>query len=197
MSISSIKRRFTENQLPPPGNKDLWLLLSVDLQLFLGFFVMFVIGWIAEPEAFQIGYDAVNGPVAFANTVILLTSSYFAVLMSQRFEAGDEAGALKLIKVVIALGCAFIVLKLIGYVADWQAGHMAFDNAFFGYYLMITVTHLFHVVVGVGLFIAALVKVPEWMKLEKGREYVESVTVFWHFVDMVWVLLFPLCYLMG
>lgn len=197
MSISGIKRRFTESQIPPPGIKDLWLLLSIDLQLFLGFFIMFVVGWIAEPDAFQIGYDAVNGPVAFANTVILLTSSYFAVLMTQRFEEGDEAGAKKFVKAVIALGCAFIALKLVGYVADWQAGHMTFDNAFFGYYLMITVTHLFHVVVGVGLFIATLVKLPEWIRAADGHSYVESVAVFWHFVDMIWVLLFPLCYLMG
>lgn len=196
MGMAQTWARMRGPQKAPPGIKELWLLLSVDLQLFLFFFIMFVVEWIAAPAEFQLGYDAVNGPIAFSNTIVLLTSSYFVVRMTDAFKQGDESAVRKALVTVIMLGCAFVILKVVGYFADYNAGHFEFDNAFFGYYVMITATHLFHVLVGVVLFVVCLVKVREWLDASR-IDLVESCAVFWHFVDMIWVLLFPLCYLMG
>tara|TARA_R110002110_G_scaffold205066_1_gene416781 strand:+ start:190225 stop:190728 length:504 start_codon:yes stop_codon:yes gene_type:complete len=166
----------------------MWVLILSEMLFFSAFFVLFSWQRASEPELFnqsQLLLDPISGGL---NTLVLLTSGLFAALAVQASAAQQTPRCRTWLALTMLLGLAFCFIKVLEYADKLGAGLTPQTSIFFSYYYLLTAFHLAHVVFGLGLL--ALVT---W---QTSRENVETVTAFWHMVDLIWVMLYPLLYLL-
>lgn len=182
-----------------PGEAELWIFILGDLVVFGLFFAIW--GWshATQPELFAWGGAQMNRALGLANTLVLITSSAAVAsgLNLARLGRGHEA---RLAYAAAAtLGCAFVIVKAIEYGQHINAGADALSSPYFMYYFVFTGIHLLHVLVGIT---ALLFVMRRCRQLPPGRQpdegdlvFLEGVGVFWHLVDLLWIVLFFLIYL--
>ncbi len=177
----------------PPGGLLIWSLVLMELFTFGVALVAFVISGRSEPEVFQSGRAHLQPYFGVANTVFLLASGYFMAAAVERFKKGVDARPF--IRFAMAGGCLFLILKAIEYSGKIEAGFTLGHDTFFTYYWLLTVFHVLHVLVG--LIILAVLHCrlrPSANPL--ASEDLEAGAVFWHMCDLIWLLLFPIIYLL-
>lgn len=180
-----------------PGDGAIWVMVLGDLIIFGSYFVIFMVHRAMAPQEFLAAQQHLNLTIGAVNTLVLLTSSWFVARSVVAARAGDIAAALRLTYFGGACGVVFIAIK--GYewttkiTQGYSLGNSAFDE-FFNFYYMLTGVHLFHVLLG--LLILGIV-VRELRNPQKRRvSMVESGAVYWHMVDLLWVVIFGLLYVM-
>ena len=179
-----------------PGAEGIWALIGADAVVFAILFVSFMVERRRNPEVFEAGRQALNPNLGGIDTLILLTSSWTIALAIQaaRRNAVDRIPGLLLGGVLT--GVLFTVSKSIEYAGKFSQGITPATNGFFMWYFVLTGVHLLHVLIGTSLL--AFV----WTGARRGAYgsanlvVPESVASFWHLVDLVWIMLFPLLYLM-
>jgi nitric oxide reductase NorE protein len=175
-----------------PGVDGFWVLVAGDLVLFTALFVGFVrtlASDVAAAEAARASLDPDRGGI---NTLLLLTSSWCVVRAIHAARSGSPA-ALRWITAGIAGGLGFVVVKGTEYVGSISHGHPEAQAEFFSWYYAITGLHLGHVVIGCVLLTVFAVR---WRRRgPTGGEGADTVAVFWHLVDALWIVIFPLIYL--
>lgn len=191
------------------GKVGLWLFILSEILLFGAFLASYVgtrlgnpecaLGVVVWPEAGHLPGLA----MAALNTVLLLTSSYTMVRAITRAERADRAGFRANMIATIVLGLGFLVVKSAEYALKVSHGYYPGSelakaspglSIFLSYYYMLTILHGLHIVAGlvwngVALFASARAPMPA---VARRAEY---AGLYWHFVDVVWVFLFPLLYL--
>jgi nitric oxide reductase NorE protein len=170
-----------------PGHPIMWVLILSELVVFGAFLLTFSGARVFDPQGFaqdQVQLDRLAGGI---NTLILLTSGLFAVFAIQAVNAGKICRCRLWLVLASLSGAVFLVIKMIEYGAKFDAGIGLESSTFFTLYFLITGFHALHVVLG----IAILAVVAIW----PSRINVETGAAFWHMVDMVWVLVFPVLYL--
>jgi len=191
------------------GKLGMWLFLTTEILLFAGFFCAYAVFRMLYPEAFAgASHHYLNWKVGFANTLVLLLSS-FTVANAIRCAQLNKQLGLK-INLIITIVCAlfFLVTKIaLEYVPKIQKGelpaglytysHGVFDQEpiFLSIYWVSTATHGLHVLIGAILLVWLLLRS---FKLHFGpKTYLalENVGLYWHLVDLIWIFLFPLLYL--
>ncbi|HSW15110.1 MAG TPA: cytochrome c oxidase subunit 3 [Solimonas sp.] len=182
-----------------PGEAELWILILGDMIVFGLFFAIW--GWnhATQPELFAWGGAQMNRALGLANTLVLITSSAAVASGLNLARLGRSHEARLSYAAAAALGCTFVVLKAIEYGQHIAAGADALGNSYFMYYFVFTGIHLLHVVVGIT---ALLFVMQGCRRLQPGAPpaegdvvFLESVGVFWHLVDLLWIVLFFLIYL--
>jgi len=186
----------------------MWLFLAQEILFFSGLFVAYGLVRLSFPDAFAAGSAQLNRYMGGLNTVVLLLSSLTAALAVRSAQLGkkDEVSRYLIITILCAFG--FMVIKFFEYRLKFEHGllpgtywHPHLANApdhmhvFFGLYFMLTGLHGVHVVIGIGVLGWI------WMRNNRGdfsKEYwtpVDLAALYWHLVDLVWIYLFPLLYL--
>jgi nitric oxide reductase NorE protein len=128
------------------------------------------------------------------NTLVLLASSWFVARSVQAARAGDHARARRLTYLGGLCGVAFILIKAYEWSAKIAAGYTISSNEFFMFYYMLTGVHLFHVSLGL-LILGVMVR--ELRNPRRRRMFmVESGATYWHMVDLLWIVIFALLYVM-
>ncbi len=171
-----------------PGNPMMWLLIAAELMVFGGGLLAFAGARALDPVGFlaaQSNLDRVAGTI---NTAVLLTSGLFAALAVDAREAGRRGLARAMLGVAAAFGVAFLVVKAREYCVEIAHGHGLDEGGFFTLYFLITGFHAVHVVFGI-----VVLGIVAWFD---DVETIETGTAFWHMVDLVWVVVFPVIYLM-
>ena len=190
----------------------MWLFLVTEILLFSGLFVVYAVYRIWHPEVFAKSAELLSWRMGGLNTIVLLASS-FTVALGIHFAQKDNKKAL-VINLVLAL--TFLVVKYFEYSSkfehgvfpgaafaphgishgvDYAAYNIPFAAQFFSIYFVMTGIHGFHVLVGMGLFLWITVRA---IKGDFSSEYytpVENCGLYWHLVDIIWIFLFPLLYL--
>lgn len=183
----------------PPGVKDVWVLIMIDACAFLVYFLVFAVARAQNAELYEQARQQLNPILGFVNTLILLTSSWFVVRAVSAAKQASPAGVRHNLLAAVLLGVSFMVLKVIGYAGDAAEGHGVMADGvfgFFGYYYVLTGVHFLHVVVGVGVLITLILKARPREMDPKLLPWIESGASFWHLVDLLWVMLFPMFYLL-
>ena len=170
-----------------PGNPMMWVLIGSELLVFGAGLIGLAGARLMEPELFAASQASLDRLTATINTGVLLTSGYFAALAVVAIRRENVARARAWLAAAGALGLVFLAIKIFEYAEKAEAGIGLETNTFFTLYYLLTGFHLAHVVFGV--IILALVGI--FARLET----IETGTVFWHMVDLVWVLIFPMIYL--
>jgi nitric oxide reductase NorE protein len=171
-----------------PGDLMIWVLIVSELLVFGAGLAAFLAMRITDPEGFAAAQDALYRTGAALNTVVLITSGGLAAL-ALRLREGARRGAARLALMGAALlGVVFVIVKLAEY-AGKAADGIAWDtHPFFTFYYGLTGFHAAHVVAGVVVLLLVAWK--------DDPHNIEAGAAFWHMVDLVWVLLFPVLYLL-
>jgi heme/copper-type cytochrome/quinol oxidase subunit 3 len=174
----------------PTGRLAIWWVLASEIVIFGGLLAAYVMHRLGHPEwAFQAAVT--NWKIGGFNTLVLLSSSLSAVLAHREAELGNGRKAGQLLFVTIGGGAVFLIVKAFEWAAEIQHGFTITSNTFWSFYYTAAGLHALHVIAG--MVCMAFVAVAAM----KGRELhrVELVGIYWHFVDVVWIFLFPLLYI--
>ena len=174
-----------------------WLFLASEIMLFATLFTTYVVLRMAS-VSWPFGWDVLNVPLATLNTVILISSSVTIVMAYARTYDKDAAGFRKWMGLTILLSCAFLVVKYFEYSHEFHLGIYPKTSVFYAVYFTMTGLHGIHILGGIGLNAGLLYMSTvreHWENpLFLGR--VEGAGLYWHFVDVVWIFLFPALYLL-
>ena len=183
----------------------MWLFLFTELILFGGLFLLYAVYLARYPHEFASGGKELNVVFGAANTVVLLSSSLFAAMAVTAAQRGQQRTSVRLL--LVTIGCALIFLG-IKYV-EWSEkfGHDIYpgskriiagppgESVFFSLYFLTTGLHGLHVLIGGTLLIFVAVLVQQG-KIDSGNySWLENGALYWHLVDLIWIFIFPLYYL--
>lgn len=183
-----------KNFFYPPGGILLWIIILVEIITFGLALVALAYNNHLEPELFASSRGMLNTSLATFNTILLLVSGYFMADAVHGFRDKNLKKAKIGFGIAMLGGLLFVAIKSIEYYGKFSMGIGLTTNTFFTYYWLLTGFHLVHVLIGlVILFVLSrdLRKKPEALKLED----VEAGAAFWHLCDLIWLILFPMLYL--
>ena len=174
----------------PTGRLAVWWVVASEIVIFGGLLVSYIMHRIANPDwGYQAAYT--NVWIGGFNTFVLLTSSLSAVLGHKAAVAGDGPKAAKMLYATCFGAITFIAVKSVEWTIEITHGYTITSSTFWSFYYTAAGLHALHVFAGavIMLFVAATAK----RNLELHR--VELIGIYWHFVDIVWIFLFPLLYI--
>lgn len=148
-----------------------------------------------DPALFASSQEHLHQSRAVLNTVLLLTSSLCVAAAVKATRTGAGEAARRLLLAALAGGVGFWLVKIVEYGQLFADDLSPATNDFFMYYFILTWLHLLHLLVGMGIlaYLASLVRRPELTPKQVG--YLEAGGCYWHMVDLIWIVLFPLFYL--
>ncbi|MDJ1157520.1 cytochrome c oxidase subunit 3 [Chelatococcus sp. SYSU_G07232] len=171
-----------------PGHPMMWVLIGSELAAFGLMLAALSVARAVQPAVFAAGAAQLDARLAGFNTLALVTSGWFAARGSIAARAGRRRGARLWLAGAIALGALFLALKGVEYAAETAAGNGLETSTFFTLYYLLTGFHALHVLLGM-----VILAVTAW-RAEAAA--VETGTAFWHMVDLVWLVVYPLIYLL-
>lgn len=179
----------------PPGGILIWIVIYLELFTFGMAIAGLAYYGSQERTLFHQHSQLLNKTIAAINTVFLLTGGYFAARAVHHFKEGFFDKTSRFLLWAIFSGLGFLILKLVEYRPKLEAGFTIDYSSFFMNYWLLTGFHWLHVLVGVAIlfFIRRAI---QKQKEKASLEDIEAGTAFWHMCDLIWLLLFPILYLL-
>ena len=179
----------------PPGGVLIWMLIVLEIFTFLGASLVFMYYRGIEWNEFYEFRSYLNPVVGTANTIILIISGYFMANSLHKLRANDTNAASTQILWGLLLGVLFLVVKGVEFYQKLEIGIGLDYNTFFTFYWLMTGFHFIHVLFGVGL-LSFMYKAVKNKKYNSNNMFdVESSATYWHMCDLIWILIFPVLYL--
>ncbi len=186
----------------PPGDFAIWVIIYVEFITFALLFLGYAFSRRLDVELFNASQLAVNQTSGFINTFILITSSYFVVKavqsirnMTQESQKESNIQASKWLLLAILCGIAFLGIKITEFSHIFGMGIHLSTNKYFMFYIMLTVFHFLHVLLGSGILFLIYKKTKIYGYLPNDSKGIETGASYWHMVDLLWIVLFPLVYI--
>lgn len=180
-----------------PGEAGTWVFLLGDMLVFAAFFATFMVERSKAPEVFDTARKTLHVNIGLVNTLVLLTSSLFVVAAIGALRTGLRSTAAQALVIAAGCGVVFVALKVTEYVLLVQDGHTAGVNHFYLYYFILTGLHLLHVCIGILVLVLMLTQTRRTELSSTRLAVIEGGGCFWHLVDLLWIVLFPLLYLVS
>ena len=179
-----------------PGEPGVWVVILGELTIFAVFFGAFLWGRGEDPKLFVAAQGHLSQWRAVINTVLLLTSSLCVAGAVKAVRTGSVTVARPLLVAAVLGGVGFWLVKILDY-ADLFGDHLTpATNDFFMYYFILTWLHLLHLLVGMAVLVFLWFLAGRSGLTPKQIGYVEAGGCYWHMVDVIWIVLFPLLYLL-
>ena len=175
----------------------MWIFLATEVHLFSAVFCVFGVFRFKYLEDFDHYARTLNWKLGLLNTAVLLTSSYFMVRAVDAAQKGLNKKIIKWCDLANFCGLIFMVVKTIEYSSKFSHGITPATNIFYGLYFTATGIHGLHVLIGMGLIYWLRVLAKKERFSVKYYTPVEVVGLYWHLVDVVWIYVFPVFYLLG
>lgn len=178
-----------------PGEEGIWAFVLGDMVIFSLFFGTFLFYRKEQPELFAQSQLLLNQHYGVINTLLMLTSSWFVATAVFLYRRKDGERAARMIAPAFLCGIGFVIIKIFEFSEKFLAGITLTTNDFFILYFMFTGIHLVHVLIGLAvLFFLWLTArhTPDGTAIRT----MENGATFWHMVDLLWIVLFPLIYLL-
>lgn len=183
----------------PPGDFGVWIIIYIELLTFGLFFLGYIYSRRADIELFNASQLLLDTKSGFINTLILITSSYFVVKAVDAIKTLDieeaKQKAQKWLLGAIGLGGVFLVIKMSEFVVKYQDGINLSTNKFFMFYFLLTMFHFMHVMLGMIILYNLYLKTKIGGYTASDHRGLESGASYWHMVDLLWIVLFPLIYI--
>ena len=185
----------------------MWLFLATEVLLFAGLFVGYTVYRWMYHDAFKANSGALNLMLGTINTVVLISSSLTVALAYHYIKKNNTKRCAQLLVFTILCACAFLVIKYFEYAHKFHEGMLpgkwyTYEGIrepgspiFYSVYFLATGLHAFHVIVGMSVLAWVLVRVLKGKYNSVHNVPVELGALYWHLVDLVWIFLFPLLYL--
>jgi nitric oxide reductase NorE protein len=180
-----------------PGDSGVWFFIIADMCAFAVFFLVFMAGRAAAPATYEAGRAMLDLRFGLANTLILLTSGAFMARATREAQLGNWAGTRRFATLALASGLPFGVSKALEWKAKIASGIGLTTNEFFTYYFVLTGVHFLHFAIGI-VVLVVLVRLSARHDLpEPARlRWIEAGGTYWHMVDLLWIVLFAMLYLL-
>lgn len=176
-----------------PGHPMMWILILSELAVFGAAIIGFAVARLLDPAGFAAGQAHLDPVLGGLNTIVLVTSGFCAAAGVALARDGQRSGGRGLFVLAAALGLPFLAIKGIEYAAAFDAGLTLAGGGFPALYFLLTGFHAAHVVMGMIVLLAVA-----WHDgVENGGvENLQTGAAFWHMLDLVWIVLYPLLYLL-
>ncbi|MDQ7047182.1 MAG: cytochrome c oxidase subunit 3 [Sulfurovum sp.] len=186
----------------PPGDFAIWIIIYVELLTFSLLFIGYAFSRRAEVELFNASQLVLNQTSGFINTLILITSSYFIVKavqsiknMTKQTTQSANSVASKWLLSAMFLGFLFLLMKVSEFTQIFGMGINLSTNTFFMFYLLLTMFHFMHVMLGLIILGNIYQKTKRVGYTTDDYSGIETGASYWHLVDLLWIVLFPLIYI--
>ncbi len=205
----ALREQFdTEAQQKDASTLGMWIFLVTEIMFFGGMFLAYTIYRSTYPEIFAVCSSSLNVYIGAANTVVLLCSSFTMVMAVRSAQLGRQGAIIFNLILTLALGFVFLGVK--GY--EWHEKFVEHHipgpgfhfegiaqqgpaQLFFSLYFAMTGLHALHMVIGAGLLTWLVIKARQGTFTAEYMTPVDIAGLYWHFVDVIWIFLFPLLYL--
>lgn len=179
------------------GKIGIWCFLASEVMLFGAFFASYIVLRTSAAE-WPHGSSILNVPMATLNTVVLITSSVTMVMAWASLMRNDMGKYRLFLGSTVALGFCFCIIKYFEYSAKFEHNLLPHTHNFIALYFIMTGLHAAHVIGGMITNAYFLVAAPSYLEHDRALliNRVENSGLFWHFVDLVWIFLFPILYLL-
>ncbi len=207
-STSSTAHQFeTLEQQHEAGWLGMWIFLATEVMFFGGMFTGYAVYRLDYPDAFAQASRQLEVLLGATNTLVLICSSLTMAMAVHEAGKGGRKTLMGYLLATMALGVAFLGIKGLEYAHKFEhhlVPGQSFDfpapfhrtaQIFFSFYFAMTGMHALHMVVGIGLLTALLIRASQNEFTPRHHAAVEITGLYWHFVDIVWIFLFPLLYL--
>jgi len=175
----------------------IWGFLATEVLLFGGLFTAYTVFRMQYPEMFHSQHQHLNKLLGGINTVVLICSSLFVAIGTAAIKKGRVNVLRGCIMATLVLAAAFLCIKYVEYSEHITRGELPSSNLFFSLYYMMTGLHAVHVLGGMTALAAVYIAAGRGRYSEEYSTPVDIVGIYWHFVDLVWIYLFPMLYLIG
>lgn len=178
------------------GDLAMWLIILAELLTFGILFVCYAFARSQDVALFNESQQTLDLHAGAINTVLLITGSWCVVRAVKAVRRDETASGARWLLAALLCGGGFVSLKLMEFSAKIHAGIDLSTNTFYMFYILLTAFHFFHVILGM-VFLSVLM-FKTWRGAYGSHEYhaLETGAAFWHMVDLLWIVLFPLVYVM-
>jgi cytochrome c oxidase subunit 3 len=209
-SPSALAHQFDDlAQQEEASNLGMWVFLLTEIMFFGGLFAGYTVYRSMYPSAFAAGSHHLDVLLGTINTAVLISSSLTMVLAVHAAQVGQRQQLTGFLLLTMLLGLVFLGIKAVEYAHKFEAhlfpgGPFVFEGPdakqvqlFYSFYFGMTGMHALHMIIGIGLL--GVLACLAWRGHFSASYYtpVETIGLYWHFVDIVWIFLFPLLYLLG
>lgn len=191
----SVQQINSKNIWYPPGGILMWIIIFLELFTFGAALIAMAYYGNQDIELFHDSCLKLNTTYGMINTLFLLTSGYLMAISVKALKQGHREQFKKLLLLTMLFGILFLGLKSFEYYEKLSEGITVGYNTFFTFYWMLTLFHVIHVIVG----LVILASVYFGIKKENSNTSIEDVEAsgaFWHMCDLIWMMLFPVIYLL-
>ena len=203
--MAEVSAHHDEHRDDMASKLGIWLFIFTELLFFGGLFVTYAVYRFRNKEAFHLAAQELDVVIGTINTAILLISSMTIAMSTTAIQKKDKRATLVLIGITLLLALVFLVNKYF----EWttKIGHGIWpdsplleelgqgDILFFGLYYFMTGLHALHIIIGMVLLTVILVRVQKGRITFDNYQLLENGGLYWHLVDLIWIFLFPLFYL--
>lgn len=192
--------------VPPAGARAerapaIWIFIALDCSSFGLFFVVFMVERLGQAALFDASAQQLNAGIGFLNACILVTSSWLVAWANVAGRNGDFGQARRLLSAGIAVAACFGLVKGYEYFDKLSSGITIATNEFFTFYFALTGIHFVHYLVGVVLLIVLAQGPQAYGPPDQARahylKWLDGGSLYWHMVDLLWIFIFSLLYLIG
>ena len=205
----ALREQFdTEAQQNDASTLGMWVFLLTEIMFFGGLFMMYTVYRAVYPNVFGLASSTLNEIIGAANTAVLLCSSFTMVLAVRGAQLGKRRTVMLFLVLTIILGLVFLGIKGFEWNQKFQEHHVPGPGfhlegtalqgqaqLFFSLYFAMTGLHALHMVIGCGLMLYLLWKTYQGTYSPDYYTPIDMGGLYWHFVDIIWIFLFPLLYL--
>jgi nitric oxide reductase NorE protein len=181
-----------------PGDVAVWMFIFAELAVFGIMLIGFAVARSLDPATFHAGRDLLHTWIGLLNTAALITSSYLVATAVHQFRDKLSGAHWRLwLAVAVAVSCIYTVGKLYKYVNPYSQGYNLGTDTFFMFYFFLTFVHLMHVTLGQIFLMVLVVRIGNRDCDGSDMNGMESGAFYWHMVDLVWLALFPVLYVLA
>jgi cytochrome c oxidase subunit 3 len=186
----------------------MWVFLATEVMFFGGLFLAYIVYRSANPIAFNAGSNELDITLGAINTGVLIGSSLTMALAVHAAQLGRAKAIAAWMAATFVLGGTFLGIKVVEYSHKFHQHLFPGPNffsplpgepveMFFNLYFMMTGMHALHMIIGMGIMLVLIPLAWKGRFTPESHNYIEGFGLYWHFVDIVWIFLFPLLYLLG
>jgi nitric oxide reductase NorE protein len=196
MSADTQASESTGYKRYPPGDLAIWIFILAELGVFALFFAAYAFARSHNVAMFDEFQQHLDRRAALVNTLALITGSYFVVRAVAAIREDSRGLCVRWLLAALGMGMLFLLVKWGEYAHHFGQGITLSTNTFYMFYLLLTFFHFMHVILGMVILAAVAWKAQRGAYSAGQHTGVESGASYWHMVDLVWLILFPLVYVM-
>lgn len=187
-------------QAYPPGDFAIWIIIYMELITFGALFLGYAFSRRLDVELFNQSQLLLEQYLGFINTLILISSSFFLVkaieLIKKSNDIKKNIYASRWISFAMLFGLLFLILKAFEFKIKYEQGINLSTNTFFMFYYLLTIFHFMHVILGMIILYNLYKNTKQGIYTNNNLMGLETGVSYWHMVDLLWIILFPLIYIM-